>query len=66
MRKLFFKLFKCYRRLELRIVTYAEGDKLLKESVGKPENEKWRIAREEDTNRVIGLVYLERKERITC
>lgn len=65
MRKLFFKWFKFYKRLELRYVTYAEGHKLLEESVGKPENEKWRIAKEEDTNRIVGMVYLERRQRIT-
>lgn len=39
---------------ELVCVSYAEGDRLLRENKG------WRIAPEEDRNRVIGWVYLER------
>ena len=39
---------------ELRFVTYAEGDALLK------ANEGWKLAWEEDTNNVPGKVYLER------
>ena len=64
LRRLFYRVFKRYRRLEICCVTWHEGDQLIRDSVGKPESEQWQIAREEDTNRVIGVVYLERKERI--
>lgn len=65
LRRLYFKIFKCYRRLEFRAVSYAEGDKLIRESVGKPEAETWVLAPEEDNNRAFGLVVmLERRERI--
>jgi hypothetical protein len=57
-------MFPTYRRIEMRCVSYREGDKLIRESVGKSESEKWHIAKEEDGNRVINKVYLERKERI--
>jgi hypothetical protein len=45
------------KRLELRFVTYAEGDKLVREG--------WAIAKEEDRNRLIGWVYLERLEKVS-
>lgn len=43
------------KRLELRCVTYLEGEKLTREG--------WTIAKEEDRNRHIGWVYLERLEK---
>jgi hypothetical protein len=45
------------KRLELRYLSYAEADRLLEET-----DDVWTIAPEEDTNRVIGYVYLERLE----
>lgn len=63
-RRLYYKLFKRYRRIELKFVSYTEGDKMIKETWDKPENEKWGLAKEEDNNRIYGMVYLERKERI--
>lgn len=44
--------WKGIQRAELRIVPYRDADALLEQG--------WRIAAEEDHNRVIGLVYLER------
>ena len=66
LRRLYFRIFKRYRRLEFRAVSYAEGDKLIRASVGKPESETWVLAiPEEDNNRAFGLVVmLERRERI--
>lgn len=55
-----FKIFKRKprrQRLELRFVSYSEGDKLIRETNGA-----WTIAKEEDANRVPGWVYLERLE----
>jgi len=43
------------KRIELRFVNYAEGDKLVREG--------WTIANEEDANRVFGMVYVERLEK---
>ena len=45
------------KRLELRVVSWEKGNRLLSEDSG------WRIASEEDTDRHIGLVYLERVEQ---
>lgn len=39
---------------ELVFVDYAHADQLLRENKG------WNLAKEEDTNRQIGFVYLER------
>lgn len=63
-RKLYYIIFKRYKRLEIKFVSYAEGDKMIRASVGKPEEEKWVLAKEEDTNKRYGFVYLERKVRI--
>lgn len=65
MKKLFYKLFKRYKVLETRFVSYAEADELIFLSSNKPEGEKWVLAKEEDTNFDIGRVYLCRKIRLT-
>jgi hypothetical protein len=44
------------KRVELRFVTYSEGDRLIK------LNEGWKIAKEEDDNHKTGWVYLEKVE----
>lgn len=65
LRSLYYKLFKRYERLEFRAVSYREGDRLIRESVGKPEHEQWVLAiPEEDHNRMFGVVMLERRKRI--
>lgn len=64
MKKLFYKIFKRYRRLELKFVIWPEADKMIKANEGKPASEQWVIAKEEDTNKAYGYVFLERKERI--
>ncbi len=43
------------KRLELRCLSYAEADRLIRETQGA-----WTIAPEEDGNRCLGMVYLER------
>lgn len=47
-------LFRPAQPRELVFVDYRRGDQLLKENSG------WRLAKEEDTNRQPGFVYLER------
>lgn len=44
------------KRLELRFCSYNEADALIK------ANPAWRVAQEEDKNRLIGWVYIERVE----
>lgn len=43
-------------RTELRYVSYQAAERLLKDNTA---DAMWRVAREEDRNRVIGMVYLE-------
>lgn len=45
------------KRLELRCVSYIKGNELLRQG--------WTIAPEEDHNRIIGTVWLERLEEGT-
>jgi hypothetical protein len=59
-----FKRKPKYRRLELRPVSYAEGNRLICETANKPESEQWHIAKEEDKNKNYRIVYLERRELI--
>ena len=59
-------MFKRYRRLEFKAVSYAEGDRLIRQNKGKPESQQWVLAKEEDSNHAYGLVVmLERRERLT-
>jgi len=59
------RFFPTYERLELLCVSYEKADKMIRDSVGKPEDKQWDIAiPEEDYNRVIGVVYLERKRQL--
>jgi hypothetical protein len=57
LRRLFYQRFKRYRRLELRFIDYREADYLIKQGG-------WILAKEEDTNKQLGMVYLERRGRI--
>lgn len=65
MKKLFYKIFKCYNVLETKAVTYREANKMIEETKDKPEAERWVLAKEEDRNHVIGIVFICRKVRIT-
>lgn len=65
LRKIYYKLFPTFKRLELQCMRYDEADQLIKRNIGKAPEQQWDIAKEEDTNTVYGIVYLERKIRIT-
>ena len=45
------------KRLELKFITYETAEKLL----ARP-HENWQLAKEEDANRIYGMVWLERLE----
>lgn len=65
-RRLYFRVFKRYRSIERRFVSYAEADKLIDSSVGKPESEQWIIDFErENENQCYGFVHMQRRVRIT-
>jgi hypothetical protein len=63
--KLYYRIFKRYNVLETRFVSYSEGDRMIRETAGNPEGQRWVLADEEDENKTIGMVYLCRKVRIT-
>lgn len=66
LRRLYFRIFKRYRQLEVAFVSYRIADAMIQANVGKPEAEQWVIdAKMEDKNTAFGFVYLERRERIT-
>lgn len=65
-KRLYYRLFPTYNVLETKFVTYQEGDKMIRETHDKPEADRWVLAKEEDTNQIIGMVYLCRKVRITA
>lgn len=45
------------KRLDLRFVSYAEGDRLIRENIG------WDLAPEEDKNFKAGMVWIELLEK---
>jgi hypothetical protein len=65
-RRLYFRLFKRYRRLEHRFVSYKEADRLIRATHHLPdEGDRWELALpEEDHNRVPFMVHLCRQVRI--
>lgn len=64
-RRLYYKIFPTYKVLETKLFTYSAGDAILKASEGKPESERWCLAKEKDFNLMYGWVWLCRKIRIT-
>jgi len=64
LKKLYYKIFKHYQVLETKFVSYQDGDKMIRETHDKPKAERWLLAKEEDSNKVIGMVYLCRKRRV--
>ncbi len=60
LRRLYYRIFARYRRIDTCFVNYTEGDRLIRLNSG------WRIATEEDRNWQVGMVYLEKVERITA
>lgn len=65
LKKLYYKIFPTYKVLETQFVTYERGDQMIRESANWIEGRRWVLAKEEDTNHIIGMVYLCRKVRIT-
>lgn len=65
LRKLYYRIFVRYKRLELIYVDWRKADSLIKQNQNGPEDQQWHIAKEEDTDRTYSMVYLERKIRIT-
>lgn len=64
LKRIYYNLFPTFQVLETKFVSYQDGDIMIKNTHDKPESEKWVLADEEDTNKIIGMVYLCRKVRI--
>lgn len=64
LRTLYFRIFKRYTVFETKYVSYSEGDKMIRETADKPEEQRWVLDEEEDSNDTYGWVYLCRKKRI--
>ena len=62
--KLYFKIFNPWIILETKFVTWDEGNTMIRDTQDKPDSSRWVLAKEEDYNRIIGMVYLCRKVRI--
>lgn len=60
LRRLYFRLFPTYRRVDFKCILWDEADRLLK----SPDGPNWRIA-EEDAGLMPPIVALEKIERIT-
>ncbi len=63
-RRVWFKIFPTYKRLELKFCKYSEADALMRLNEKNPEEQQWRLAKEEDKNFQPGMVYIERRVRI--
>lgn len=63
-RRVWFKFVRTYERLDLQVMSYSEADKLIRRQGEPQDSGHWAIAKEEDTNRAIGYVYLERRRRV--
>ena len=61
--ELWSKIFPEWRRVDLQLMSYSEANKLLAESENSTEI--WRVAKEEDSNYLIGTVWLEKIVRVS-
>lgn len=64
LKRIYYNLFPTFQVLETKFVSYQDGDTMIRDTHDRPESEKWVLAAEEDTNKIIGMVYLCRKVRI--
>jgi hypothetical protein len=65
LRRLYYRLFTAYKRLEIRRCSWAEGDALIRDTFNLAEPLQWQLALpEEDKNHAFDVVFLERKVRI--
>lgn len=63
--KIYYRVFRRYRRIELVCVDYMSADEMLWGTWNNPLPTRWVLATpEEDLNRKRGMVWLERRERI--
>ena len=65
LRRIYYKLFPVYKRIDMQSFSWEQGDLLIRQNAHKPLEEQWHIAPEEDLNRDYDMVFLEKKIRIT-
>ena len=58
-RKLYLSWFRPYRSLDVQLVSYADADTMIK------LDPRWEIAKQEDENMELGMVWIEKREYIT-
>lgn len=55
--KLYIRLFRPYRRLDIQLVSYGDADALMK------LDNRWELFKDlEDSNQVVGMVWIEKRE----
>jgi len=64
LRTIYYRLFKRYKVLETKCVSWDEGNRMIIESEGKPEEDRWGLSELEDCNYTPFTVWLCRKVRI--
>lgn len=66
LRKLWFKIFPHYTWSYVCPHTYSHAEKLIHATAELPEEEQYRICPQfEDRNRVVGVVWLGKRKRVT-
>ena len=59
LRQFYIKLFRPYVVADTQLVSYAEADKLIK------NDSHWEIAKQEDENMEIGMVWIQKRYYVT-
>ena len=59
LRKLYLEWFKPYRSIDVQLVSYRDADVLIS------LDNRWVLAKQEDSNLDVGMVWLEKREYIT-
>ena len=58
-RNLYLKLFRPYRVLDTQFVSYSDADALI------TLDPRWELAKQEDSNMDVGMVWIQKREYIT-
>lgn len=66
LRRLWLRLVPKFETLETQVAPYRDADKLIRETAHDPDDTKrWHVSPLEDSNPILGIVYIERRKRIT-
>jgi hypothetical protein len=64
-RRWFLKHFPKYEWSDERMTDYERADKMIRDTAHLPEHERWDVSPREDSNRIIGIVWIGKRKRIT-